>query len=146
MPFELEIFFRSCSSTSFLCPLPSLTGHRCFSASDEVSSSFLYLQRSIVLVLVAPCRSAAQLLRKSSCSHQPIDEASQHPHTPIYLNYILMLSFHIRAGLPSHLFSLYFPIKTLNVFPLSVMHAICLVHLILLDLLTQIVIEDEHKL
>jgi hypothetical protein len=65
---------------------------------------------------------------------------------PISLRSILMSSTHLRLGLPSGLFPLGFPTKTLYTFTSSPTRATCPAHLILFDLICLIIYGDEYKL
>ena len=58
------------------------------------------------------------------------------PH-PTSWRSILILSSHLRLGIPSCLFSFRFPTKTLYTNLLSTIRATCLAHLILLDFITR---------
>jgi hypothetical protein len=73
------------------------------------------------------------------CSQEPStglysEPDESNPYHPSYLRSILILSTHLRLGLPSGLFRSGFPTNILYVFLFSPIHATCPVHLILLDL------------
>jgi len=58
---------------------------------------------------------------------------------------ILVLSSHLRLGLPSGLFPSGFPIKTLYTSLLSSIRATCPAHLILLDFITRTILGEEYS-
>jgi hypothetical protein len=68
-------------------------------------------------------------------------------HTiPSYLRSILILSTHLRLGLPSNLFPSGFRTDILYVLFFSHIRATCPAHLILLDLIILIILGEEYKL
>jgi hypothetical protein len=67
------------------------------------------------------------------------------PPQPISRRSILILSTHLRFGLPSGLFHSGFPTNNLYAFLYSTIRATCLAHLILLDLLILIILGEEYK-
>jgi hypothetical protein len=66
--------------------------------------------------------------------------------TPSYLRSILILSTHLRLGLPSGLFPSGFPNNTLYAFHFSPICTTCIAHLILLHLIILIILGEEYKL
>ena len=69
---------------------------------------------------------------------------SMFPHITSWRS-ILILSSHIRLGLPSGLFPSRFPTETLCTALLSPISAKCPAHLIILDLITWTVLREEHR-
>ena len=70
-------------------------------------------------------------------------QSSPCPH-PISWKSILILSSHLRLGLPSGHFTSCIPTKTLSVPLLSPMHATSRAHLIRFDLITRIILGEEY--
>ena len=67
------------------------------------------------------------------------------PANPTFWRSILILSSHLCLGLPSDLFPTGFLNKTLYKPLLSPVCATCPAHLILLDLITQIIFDEEYR-
>ena len=79
----------------------------------------------------------------ATCTWPEPDQSSPYPHPTSWWS-ILILSFHLRLGLPSGLFPSGFPSKTVCTPLLSPIHATCQTHLILLDLIIWIIFGEEY--
>jgi len=73
-------------------------------------------------------------------------KSSLRPHTLHPLRSILILSSHLHLDLPSGLFPLGFPSKTLYAFLISPMRATCPTHLTVLGFITLIIFGEAYKL
>jgi hypothetical protein len=86
------------------------------------------------------------------CSKEPStgpypESCESNPHHPIlYLRYILVLSTHLRLGIPRGFFPFGVPTNVLYAFLFSPIRATCLAHLILLYLIILIILGEEYKL
>ena len=69
---------------------------------------------------------------------------SMPPH-PTSWRSTIILSFHLRLGLPRGLFPSGFPTKTLCTHLLFTIRASCHTHLVLLDLITRIIMDEEYR-
>jgi hypothetical protein len=84
-------------------------------------------------------------LELSNCPYpEPHQSSPHHPHS-ISTQSSLMLSAHVRLGLPSVLFPTDFPTNKLYTFLFSPIRATCPAHLILLDMITLMILGEEYK-
>ena len=87
--------------------------------------------------------TALKSVRHLSLSYaSPIQSIYSHPTS---WRAILILSIHLRLGLPSGLLPSGFPSKTLYTPLSSPVRAICPAHLILLDFITRTILGEEYK-
>jgi len=93
-----------------------------------------------------PEGSLPHLQVPTTCTTYPgSDQSSPCPPHSTSWRYILILFSHLCLGLPSGLFALSFPTKTLYAPLLSPTCATCPTHLIILDLITQIIFGEEYR-
>ena len=88
------------------------------------------------------------ILPFTSARHLPLSWASSTqsiPQHPTSWRSILILSSHLRLGLPSGLFPSGFPTKTLYTPLLSPIRATCPAHLILLYLITRTILGEQYR-
>jgi hypothetical protein len=64
----------------------------------------------------------------------------------LILKDILILFFSLRLDVPSGIFSSCFPTKIFYEFIIRLIYAMCPIHLVLLDLITLIILDEENKL
>ena len=81
----------------------------------------------------------------ATCSYPEQDRSSPYAHIPLPWRSILILSSHLRLGLPSDLFPSGFSTKTLYKPLPSPIRATCPVHLILLDFITRTILDEENR-
>jgi hypothetical protein len=82
----------------------------------------------------------------ATCPYPELAPSSPHTHIPLSPRPILILSFHLRLGLPSGLLPSGFPTKTLYTPLLSPIRATCPAHLILFYFITRTILGDEYRL
>jgi len=70
----------------------------------------------------------------ATCHSLHPDKSSPHPHH-IFILFILILSSHLRLGLPNSVFLSHFAMKISYAFVMTSMRVTCLAHLILRDLI-----------
>jgi hypothetical protein len=98
---------------------------------------------------VQPSRTSQHLMEPEGplpCSKDPSTLSQINPYHPISQRSILILSTHLRLGLPSGLFLSGFPTNTLCVFRFVPIRTTCPAHLILLDLIILIILGEEYML
>jgi len=78
------------------------------------------------------------------CPYPEPARSSPYPPPPTSWRSILILSSHLRPGLPSGLFPSGFPNKTLYTPLLSPMRATCPIHLILLDFINRTILGEKY--
>ena len=81
----------------------------------------------------------------ATCPNPGPAQSSPHNPHPTSCRSILILSTHLRLGLPSGLFPSSFPTKTLYAPLSSPICATCPAHLILLDFITRTILGEEYR-
>ena len=82
--------------------------------------------------------------RPATCHREP-DKSNPRPPTPIASKSVLILSSHLRLGLPSCVDSSSFTMKILYAFLLSTIRDVCPTHLMRFDLITRIVFGEQCR-
>jgi len=89
--------------------------------------------------------SLPHLQMPATCPNPQPDQSSSCLSNPTSWISTIILSSHLRLGLPSGLFPSCFPTKTMYTPLLSLICATCPVHLIILDLITRIIFCEQYR-
>ena len=151
-PYTIFITIFSCllkSTSATVLPLLLRSTCHCLLTHSKEQSSSSEANRS-QLVKKFPAfygtrRFITAFMRARHLSLNWANSTQSIPPHPTSWRSILILSSHLRLGLPSGLYPSGFPIKTLHTPLLSPIRATCTAHLILIDLITRIIFGEDYR-